>query len=98
MKKDDAIEAVQFCSLHRIDISFLDALDETGLIGLERTGDEKFIPLSQLRELERIIRLHDDLGLNADALETVIYLIQRTQDLQNEINALMNKLRLYEDI
>jgi hypothetical protein len=51
---------------------------------------------SQLNELEKIIRLYYELDINLEGIETVIHLLQRINDMQDEITLLKNRLRLHE--
>ncbi|MGE5420363.1 MAG: chaperone modulator CbpM [Chloroflexota bacterium] len=98
MKREHFITATEFCSGHDIEMTFLYNLDENGLIRLERSEDTVFIEEEQLSNLERIVRLYFDLGINFEGIETIINLLERTEDLQEQINTLKNRLRLYEDL
>lgn len=97
MKRDNLITAIDFCSIHDIEPSFLIILKNNGLIDLEFSGDDVFIPVNQIRELEKIITLHYDLDINLEGIETIMYLLKRSEELQNEINSLRNRLMFYED-
>lgn len=97
MKKGNYIAASEFCSGYNIEMAFLYNLDESGLIRLERYEETVYIAESQLPGLERIMRLHFDLGINLEGIETVINLLQQAEAMQEEINMLKNRLLLYED-
>jgi hypothetical protein len=97
MNREDAISAFEFCSVYRIEMTFLNELDESGIIELFRTEEEQYIPVDQLKELEMIVRLHNDFDLGAEAIGTVVYLLHRTEELQNQVTELRNKLSLYEE-
>lgn len=92
------ITATEFCSGHDIEMTFLYNLDENGLIRLERSENNVLIDEEELSNLERIVRLYFDLGINFEGIETIIDLLKRTEYLQEEINTLKNRLRLYEDV
>lgn len=98
MKSGHHITATEFCTGHNIEMAFLYSLDENGLITLERAEESIYIIEDQLPNLERIVRLHYDLGINLEGIETIINLLDRAEELQNEINMLRNRLRLYEDL
>lgn len=98
MKREHLITASEFCSGHNIEMTFLYNLDENGLIRLERSENNVLIEEEQLSNLERIVRLYYDLGINFEGIETIIDLLERTENLQEEINTLKNRLRLYEDL
>lgn len=96
MKREHYIIATDFCSSHNIEISFLNTLDENGLIRLERTGEIYYIEENQLPGLERIVTLYFDLGVNIEGIDTIINLLERVEAMQNEIIMLRNRLSLYE--
>jgi hypothetical protein len=85
-----------FCANHKIDISFISSLQQTGLIEITTIEDSGFIAADQLLELEKYVRFYYELDINLEGIETVTYLLQKINNLQNEIKTLNNKLRLYE--
>jgi len=85
-----------FCANHKIDISFISSLQKTGLIEITTIEDSGFIAADQLLELEKYVRFYYELDINLEGIETVTYLLQKINNLQNEIKTLNNKLRLYE--
>ena len=91
------IPAHEFCASHNIEISFISALQDTGLIELMTIEETRCIQASQLPQLEKIVCFYDELGINIEGIETVMYLLQRIQAMQAEMTALKNRLRLYED-
>jgi MerR HTH family regulatory protein len=96
MHNEHLISAIEFCTNHEIEISFISSLHETGLIEIIRIEETEYIDESQLVQLERIVRFYYDLGINLEGIETVNHLLDRMNDLQGEIIALKNRLRLYE--
>jgi chaperone modulatory protein CbpM len=96
MKKEDLVLASEFCSINNIELSFLYNLDEYGLIQLEVTEEVIYIPVSQLPDLEKILRLYFDLDINFEGIGTIIELLRKNEAMQEEITELRNKLRFYE--
>jgi len=90
------IPANEFCACHNIEITFINSLQEAGLIEVTTINETEYIRESQLNELEKIVRLYYELDINLEGIETVTHLLQRINDMQNEIMLLKNKLRLYE--
>jgi chaperone modulatory protein CbpM len=93
---ENLIPANEFCANHQIGISFIRSLQETGLIEIVTVEETSYIPASQLQELERIVRLYYDLDINLEGIETISHLLQRINQMQDEITTLRNKLRFYE--
>ncbi|MDZ7613457.1 MAG: chaperone modulator CbpM [Flavobacteriaceae bacterium] len=50
-----------------------------------------------ISNLEKLIRLHADLGVNMEGLDVIHHLLHKVSNLQHEINQMRNKLRFYED-
>jgi len=98
MKKDNVISAIEFCANHNIEISFISSLNEYGLIEMKIINETIFIHEKHLQELERIVHLYYELDINLEGIETITYLLNRSNEMQNEIITLRNRLRLYEDI
>jgi len=96
MHKEHLISAIEFCTNHEIEISFISSLNESGLIEIIRIEETEYIDESQLVQLERIVRFYYDLGLNLEGIETINHLLDRMNDLHGEIINLKNRLRLYE--
>ena len=96
MNKGNMIPAYEFCVSHNIEISFINSLQEAGLIEVITINETEYIHESQLNELEKIVRLYYELDINREGIETVTHLLQRINDMQDEIMFLKNRLRLYE--
>ena len=68
-----------------------------GLIQIEIVEQNSFIHQDQIGDLEKIVRLHNDLNVNLEGIDVVFNLLEKELDLRNELNSLKNKLRLYEN-
>ncbi|WP_291866856.1 chaperone modulator CbpM [Maribacter sp.] len=97
MGLQDLIRIDTLCSFYKLEISFFDDLDNIGLIKLETFEQQKFIHQDKISDLEKIIRLHHELHVNIEGIDIVFNLIEKELKLQEEINSLKNRLRLYED-
>jgi hypothetical protein len=96
MNKGNMIPANEFCTSHNIEITFINSLQDAGLIEVTIINETEYIHESQLNELEKIVRLYYELDINLEGIETVTHLLQRINDMQDEIMFLKNRLRLYE--
>lgn len=92
------IQIEKLCGYYEVEFSFFDALDEVGLIKLEIINQVKFIHQDKISDLEKMIRLHNELNVNIEGIDVVFNLLQTEIKLQQEIIALKNRLRLYENI
>jgi len=92
MEKAEKISVEQCCIYYKIETSFVQALDEYGLIELTRSGKKAFIAYEQLTQLEKYMHLHYDLDINLAGIEAIRHLLNRVQSLQQEIKKLQSEL------
>lgn len=88
----------EFCANHEIEISFISALQESGLIEITKISEADYIEPEQLVQLEKFIRFYYDMDINLEGIETINHLLQRINEMHDEIRVLRNKLSLYENI
>ena len=92
----DLIPAKAFCASHAIEQSFIQTLYESGLIEITFIEEDPFVPVAQLEQLERMVRMYFEMDINVEGIETIVHLLHRIQLMQQEMNVIKNKLRLYE--
>lgn len=97
MELHDMIPARDFCIHHNLELSFIRTLEEHGMIETVTIEETLFVPNVQLERLEKIVRLHADLDINLEGIDTIIHLLQRIEEQQAEIMLLKNRLERYED-
>ncbi len=78
------------CTSYEIESSFIDSLYEYGLLEIVEEENARFIDPMHLSDLERMIRLHYDLGVNIEGLDTIRHLLERIETLQQEVLDLKN--------
>jgi hypothetical protein len=93
---DDLIAVNEFCVHHNIEISFINLLQQNGLIKISIIESKYFVEKEQLPQLEKFVHFYYDLDINLEGIETITHLLQRIENLQNEIIKLKNRLRLYD--
>jgi hypothetical protein len=97
MKTDNWILLQTLCSHYQVELSFFINLRDLGLIKIEIMEQSPFINEEQIHNLERIIRLHHELQLNPEGIDIVFNLLQKIEQLKNDLKATQNRLRLYEN-
>ena len=97
MATQDLILIDKLCLNYKIEFSFFDALDNIGLIKIEVFEQKKFIHQDKISDLEKIIRLHHELNVNIEGIDVVFNLLENERKLRNELYALKNRLRIYEN-
>ena len=96
MQTEEMIPADEFCIHHNIELSFIYSLKESGLIEISSVEEKVFVPVSQLNQLERLMRLYYEMDINLEGIETITYLLERMNDMQQQIILLNNRLSIYE--
>ena len=97
MERKDLIATHVFCAQNNVELSFINSLHEYGLIEITTIEEIQFIPADKLQQLEKLIRLHYDLEINLEGIEAITYLLQKIENMQNEIRLLRDRLHLYEN-
>jgi hypothetical protein len=96
-KQDDDLVALNdFCASHNIEISFINSLQQIGMVEIVTVREVCFINYEQLKQLERIVKFYYDMDINLEGIETIDHLLRQIGLLQDENKALRNRLRFYE--
>lgn len=96
MQNEEVIPAHQFCIHHNIELSFIQSLRDFELIEVIQGEEQLLLPVSQLPRLEKIIRLHVELDINLEGIQTISHLLERMESMQKRIARLNSRLRAYE--
>lgn len=92
----DLVIVSEYCRKCHIDPSFIILLEEGGLIDIHVAEGERYLLLSQLRNLEQYTRMYYELSINIEGIEAIHHMLDRMEGLRHEVVLLRNKLRLYE--
>ena len=90
MESGELIPIKDFCIYHNVEYSFIDSLESSGLISITSVQQSSFIQAEDLRKLEKFVRLHYDLDINLEGIETINYLLEKMEEMQNELSHLKN--------
>lgn len=96
MARDKYILISHYIKNSQIEDSFVERLHEFGLINYEEKQQEHFIDERDINEIERMFRLHKDLGINFEGLDAIKQILKRVRRMEKEMDLLQKKLRLYE--
>ncbi len=96
MESNELIVVEVFCKESQIEISLINELEEFGLIEIVQNNGLKYIHLNHLNKVEKVIRFHNELNINKEGIEAIFELLKRLEQLNEEVQYLKNKLKLYE--
>jgi hypothetical protein len=97
MNKEKLIPIEQLCLNYEVEMSFFYELHDIDLIEIQTIEESDFIHEDKLLVLEKVMRMQKDLNINIEGVDAVMNLLDKINDLQNELDELKNRLRLYED-
>jgi chaperone modulatory protein CbpM len=86
------IATTDICTYHEVEYTFISSLSEAGLVELKVVNKATFIPESELQKLERMIRLHNELEINVAGIEAITHLLERVEQMQDEMRRLRNRM------
>jgi chaperone modulatory protein CbpM len=96
MEMQNPIAAEVYCEYYEVEFSFIQALEQLGLLSTTVIDEKIYLQPEQLPELEKYTRLHYDLDINLEGIETISHLLGQVQHLQKQVMQLRNKLAVYE--
>lgn len=92
--QNELIIISDYCDKCHIEPSFIDLLQEEGLIDVQmEEGGKRCLLFSQLPDVERYSRMYYDLSINMEGIDAIHYLLERMDEMQKEINRLQARLR-----
>ncbi|RWY51066.1 chaperone modulator CbpM [Mucilaginibacter gilvus] len=96
MKTENLITVTDFCLYHNVEYTFIDHLQEAGLIEVTIINQTTCIPVHEIRKAERLARLHTQLDINEPGILVIDSLLDKVENMQQELAVLRSRLRLYE--
>jgi hypothetical protein len=97
METKNLILIEHLISNHQIELSFIDRLKEYGLIEIIIQENNQYLNHDQLKDFEKMMRLHYELDINLEGIDVISNLLSQINKLEEELIKVKNKLRLYED-
>lgn len=97
METKDLISIQLISSHYNVPVSFINALYEYELIELISVQETVCVYKTEIRKIEKMMRLHFDLNINAEGLDVIYNLLNQVENLQKDIIQLNNKLNRFED-
>lgn len=98
MEAQDLIPIQLLCKRYSIPVSFINTLQEFQLIEIIVEENDFYIDITQIKEVEKMMRLHYDLDINLEGVDAIYNLLKQVESLKQEITTLHNKLQFYEDL
>ena len=97
MEPEKYIRITELCSYYSIDDSFVHSLRDYGLMEIVVMEDQEVIPEDQVKDFEKMLRLHYELEINLEGIDAINHLLHQIRDLQEEVKSLRNRLTRWEE-
>jgi hypothetical protein len=97
MANENYILVRQYCERTHIPNTFIEALEEYGLIKCKQIETEVYILDEEIPEIERFDRLHHDLGINLEGIDALNHLLQKLHKMDSELRLMRKRLKVYEE-
>lgn len=95
--KTEYLKITEFCDKAQVEITFVSALQEEGILSYHTMEEEDFIEISFLPELEMFCRWHYDLGVNVEGIDAMRHMRSKMSEMQEELNLLRSKLSFLDE-
>lgn len=86
----------EFCSHHGVQVTLVRELADFGLVQLQKQEQQFFVPAAEIDKLERLVRLHHELGINKEGLEIILHMRDQLLNLNSELEVIRYRLRQLE--
>jgi len=96
MKTENFFPLTVLSNHYNVELSFFFHLSEIGLIEIKMIEEAPHIDEQRINELEKMIRLYNELEVNIEGIDVVFNLLHKIEMVQLELNAAKNRLRLFE--
>ncbi|GER58256.1 chaperone modulator CbpM [Patiriisocius marinus] len=97
MSLENFIPLDNLCTHYKVEMSFFRTLNEIGLIEITTVEQSLCVHKDKASDVEKIIRMHNELDINPEGIDTIFNLLEKINSLQSELVSVKNRLRLYED-
>jgi hypothetical protein len=96
MNNGNYIPLKQLCTYYEVEMAFVGDLNDLGVIEIAVIGEVEHLHEDRITDLEKAVRLHQELNLNTEAIDVVFHLLRRIDELRQELHAARSRLRRYE--
>src|SRR3954453_10636562 len=94
--QNQLITVEAYCTYHHTEPEFIEALERGGLLTITIMDDNRFIDYDQLQQLESYTRWYYDMDINVAGIDAILNLLDKMNQMQQEINALRYQLSVYQ--
>ena len=87
----------EYCQKCHIEPSFIEMLEEGGLINVRTEAGKHYLLVSELPNVGRYCRMYYDLSINMEGIDAIHHMLERMDDMRREITSLRKQLLLFRE-
>ena len=87
----------EYCQKCHIEPSFIEMLEEGGLINVRTEAGKHYLLVYELPNVERYSRMYYDLSINMEGIDAIHHMLERMDDMRREITSLRKQLLLFRE-
>src|SRR5690606_18857201 len=95
-KNMNYIAIEEFCTHHGIQVTLIREFADFGLVQLQEQEQKAVLPAGEIEKLERLLRLHSELGINKEGLEIILNMRDQLLNLNSELETIRYRLQQLE--
>ncbi|TGV04349.1 chaperone modulator CbpM [Flavivirga rizhaonensis] len=96
MKTENFISIQHICTYYNVPESFIITLHDYELIEIFSVQNAPCVDKTQIRNIEKMIRLHYELDINFEGMDVIFNLLKKVELMNEDIIELHNRLRRFE--
>lgn len=90
------ISITEFCEREHLEVSFVSALIEEGMVTITEVNETICIYEEDIPRIRKFSRLHDELEINVQGIDTIANLLDRIELLEHEILQLRSRVKRFD--
>lgn len=90
------ISISEFCEREQLEVSFVSALIEEGMVTITEVNETVCIYEEEIPRIRKFSRLHDELEINVQGIDTIANLLDRIELLEHEVLQLRARVKRFE--
>lgn len=96
MNKQEYILVELICEQYAVEQSVVQEICYSGIVNLEQIENEDYMHENELPVFEKALRLHQELEINLAGIEVVFDLLQRIEQLEQELATTKHRLTIWQ--
>jgi len=96
MEANNLIRLEHYSLNGEIELSFIELLSESSLIEITMIEDQKYLSEEDLKKIEKLAYLHQELQINLEGIEVIDNLLSQIAELQKKLDEAQKRLNFYE--